>query len=271
MDNKEIFQYLHNTFSDYIGMIFFAENIYNPKSVCNSGTVSFINTGKRQILVTCLHVYTDFKEKKKKNKNLLLGLAGKSNTKPLNITNLKILSKDNNSIDLITMELPNNLSLSSIGCKYFKCDKWPPCRVKKNDVTAIVGFLGEHRHPSIRGLETPSTPIVKTVSSVSERNFILSTEDDEIITIKFNKSLKDINSLGGLSGSAVFKLIEDKKQGEFSLTGFVYEEKISLIHSLNFDLICHHADLIDDDGNISDDIIFLLSKKHPKITCQTFL
>ena len=249
MDNKELFQYIYNTFSDYLGIIFFSRDINNPESVFNNGTVSFVNTGKKQILVTCLHVYEEFLKQKRIKKNILLGIAGKSNTCPLNITNAKILSKGNKSIDLITMELPEDLNLSKIGCKYFNSFKWPPERVEKNDVTVLIGFLGKQRYTSYRGLETPPIPIVKVVSSVSERNFILATEDDETITVKFDKTLPDIDSLGGLSGSAVFRSIEDKKKCGFSLAGFVY-------NSLNLDIMCHHANLINENGNISKDIIF---------------
>lgn len=248
-DNRDTFRYLYSKFAVYSGMVFFAEDLKHPKSVINNGTMSFIDTGKEKIMVTCAHVYHEYKQKKKDSSELYLGLAGRSGTQPLNISNAEIIDigrpKD---IDLVTMHLPKHLNLSSIGSNYYKSLSWPPKRVKKDDVTFFIGYPENPRKPSHRGLETPAIVFVGTVSSVSFKQFILAKEDDERIQVKFIKSLNDLKSMSGISGAVLFKSLERRN---FSLAGIVYEAD----SSFNATFFCHHMDLINIDGSIKHNII----------------
>lgn len=75
-------------FSKYVAMAIILNDGSNPDSIICNGTISFVDTGKRQILVTCAHVYDKFLSLK--DRNVILGIAGGYGRQPLNITGASI-------------------------------------------------------------------------------------------------------------------------------------------------------------------------------------
>lgn len=59
------------------------------------------------------------------------------------------------------------------------------------------------------------------VTSVSDRNIVLVDEDLKRIALKLNPSLRDLDSLGGMSGSAVY--VANEEGDTVSLAGFLCE------------------------------------------------
>lgn len=246
--NQEKMHATAQYFSKYVGMAIILDDGSNPNSIIGNGTISFVDTGKRQILVTCAHVYEKFSELKK-DKKVILGLAGGYGRQPLDITEAIVINKERKYIDLAILELPLSCNLESIDREYFLCNQWPPERAKKGDLAFMVGYPGIHRQSSPRGLEIRSTPIVDFVSGSSQRHFTLADENQEREVVKYKDNLKEFGSLGGISGAAVYISKDGCNPPKSAiLAGFAYESNND---GKNAIILAHHADYINDDGKIN--------------------
>lgn len=243
--NQEKMHVLAQHFSRYVGMAIILCDGSNPDSIIGNGTISFVNTGKRQILVTCAHVYDKFLSLK--DRNVILGIAGGFGRQPLNITEACVIDIERKYIDLAILELPLSCNLKSIDREYFLCNHWPPKRAEKDDLAFMFGYPGIHRESSSRGLAIRLTPIVDFVSGSSQKHFIIADENQEREVVKYIDNLKEFGSLGGISGAAVYIL--DGGYNPFKnaiLSGFSYESTTGK----NSIILAHHADYINDDGRI---------------------
>lgn len=246
--NQEKMHALAQHFSKYVGMAIILYDGSNPDSIINNGTISFVDTGKRQILVTCAHVYEKFLSLKKDRK-VILGLAGGCGRRPLNITEASVIDIERKYIDLAILELPLSCNLKSIDREYFLCNQWPPKRAKKEDLAFMVGYPGIHRQSSSIVLKIHSTPIVDFVSGSSQRHFTIADENQEREVVKYIDNLKEFGSLGGISGAAVYILNDGYNPLKNAiLAGFAYA---STDDGKNAIILAHHADYINDDGKIN--------------------
>lgn len=244
--NQEKLHALAQHFSKYVGMAIILYDGSNMDSIIRNGTISFVDTGKRQILVTCAHVYDKFLSLK--DRNVILGLAGGSGRQPINISEARVIDKESDYIDLAILELPLSCNLKLIDREYFLCNQWSPKRARKEDLAFMVGYPGIHRQWSSRGLEIRSTPIVDFVLGSSQKHFTIADENQEREIVKYIDNLKEFGSLGGISGAAVYILNDGYNPlKDAILAGFAYEST----KGKNAIILAHHADYINDDGKIN--------------------
>jgi hypothetical protein len=206
----------------HVGMLLFLPSPEGlPKDVMYNGTVSFIDTGTERLLVTCGHVVDKFNELRSANPDTTLVITGNSGTQPVIVSDAEVIDNGGTRLDMAVLRLPDPDRITLCGKSYFKAEFWPPKRAVEGQVAVLVGFPGEHRDPSARGLEVRATPICDFVTSVSERNIFLVDQDIARVDVKCNPSLKDLASLGGMSGSAVYVVDEVRQVPQ--LVGFLYE------------------------------------------------
>lgn len=192
-----------------------------PKDVLYNGTASFIDTGTSKLLVTCGHVVDRYHELKRENPETVLAVTGNSGTQPVIVSDAEVIDNGGRQLDLAVLRLPDPDRITWGGKSYFKTEGWPPPKAMKGQVAVLVGFPGMHREPSRRGLEVRATPVCDFVTSVSDRNIFLVDEDLARVAVKHNPELKDLESLGGMSGSAVY-VVDENRQVPV-LAGFLYE------------------------------------------------
>ncbi len=172
-----------------------------PKDVLYNGTASFIDTGTEKLLVTCGHVIDRYQQLKATSPEAVLAITGNSGTQPVVVSDAQVIDNGGTQMDLATMRLPDPDRITWGGKSYFKAETWPPVRGQKGQVAVLAGFPGMHREQSSRGLEVRATPICDFVTSISDRNIYLVDEDLAHVAVKHNPALKDLASLGGMSGS----------------------------------------------------------------------
>jgi hypothetical protein len=202
-------------------LLFLPSRKAQPKDVFYNGTVSFIDTGTEKLLITCGHVIDQFNELREANPDTILAITGNDGTQPVIVSDAEVIDNGGKQLDLAVLRLPDPDRITWGGKSYFKAAVWPPIRAAKGQVAVLVGFPGMHREPSARGLEVRATPICDFVTSVSDRNIFLVDEDMARVAVKHNPSLKDLASLGGMSGSAVYVVDEVRQVPQ--LVGFMYE------------------------------------------------
>ena len=241
---KEIMALFTKSFQKYTSMLFFAKDQRDPNSVFDNGTVFFLNTGTKKILVTCGHVIQGFLDKKSEVPDIYLGLTGASGFPPIDISDFTLIDLDTKQYDLATFEIPDKL-VADLKKEFFMVTNWPPIKPNVGDSIFLLGFPGIHRHTSSRGLELPILYYDEIVSSVSSRHFVLSNENGCRIKHKFKEDLPDFGSLGGISGAGAFRL-DPEKIDCFSFAGIAYEAS----DGENSVLFVHHGELLNSDGRI---------------------
>lgn len=211
-----------DTLLPYVGMLILLPSRQGrPEDVISNGTASFVDTGAAKLLVTCGHVMDEFNRIKVDNPNAVLAVTGNSGTQPVVVSDAQVIDSGGKQLDLATLRLSDPDRITRCGKRYFPVEEWPPARPTKGQVAVMVGYPGIHREPSNRGLEVRATPICDFVTSVSDRNVYLVDEDLARVAIKCNLTLTDLTSLGGMSGSAVY--IVDEERQVPKLAGFIYE------------------------------------------------
>jgi hypothetical protein len=77
MDPAEATKIIGETIRPYMGMLLFVRGDgTDPSDVMNNGTISFVDTGSAQLLVTCAHVVTEFRQKRTHTPSLTMAVSG---------------------------------------------------------------------------------------------------------------------------------------------------------------------------------------------------
>jgi hypothetical protein len=221
----------------------------SPSDVLYGATLSFVDTGKRRFAVTCAHVYDKYLELLGLSEPVELALFGTSGTRPLYISESKVIDTKAKDPDLVVLQLPDEDDVQKIGKEYFKADIWPPTRAKVGEAVAIVGFPGKRRGESKRGLEVRTDTLLLTVSSVSDFNFALANDGPERKAIKLCSDASNDVVYGGFSGGSTYRW--DEKEKKLYLAGFLYEA----IDGLDGTIRIAHADFISSDGTLDRTIM----------------
>lgn len=223
-----------------------------PGDIINSATISFVNTGTRKFCVTNAHVYRAFEREKAKNPEVELWMSLGPGHQPICISKLEIIDDGGRDIDLICIE--GLADLEDYGKQYFN-QPWPPVRVELEDRVILVGFPGAGRNPNEAQLELFATVFDDHVSSVQEPHFYMVDVNVSRKNIQLGGqgTIPEFVNFGGMSGSAVYKVLEDS---HVALAGFMYggglfeAGAVSLADDLNTNVYVHHAHFIRADGTL---------------------
>jgi hypothetical protein len=221
MDSTEATERITNALRPFMGLLLFIKGDgRDPSSVTNNGTVSFVDTGGSQLLVTCAHVVSGFRKKKTADPSFTMAVSGSTGQGVLTIKEEWLVDCGDDKLDLAVFRLPNPLHIQAIGKTYFRNDSWPPAKPVEGETVAIVGFPGEHRRVVPGGLEANIGAVCVEVSSVSERCFTLMDVAQDRVMVKMNPELDNFGSLAGMSGSAAYSF---DSTGSPHLIGFLFE------------------------------------------------
>ena len=205
---------LVNTLMDAIqtccAPVFVCRRIDSPPSAVNdNATCGFFDTGIRKILITAHHVIASFRTMKSDHGEAVLAInVGSGNT--IALPELDILDEDERFLDLAILEFPH-LGTCGGACtkRYFPIRSFPPPLPKPGDALSLVGYPGVLRKTSEhRGSFSPVS-IGYTISSVSERQIVLSDEhgDRKVVGNQFS-SAEEV-PMGGFSGSPAYIIRQD--------------------------------------------------------------
>lgn len=206
-------------------LLFISGDGSSASQVTNNGTVSFVDTGTKRLVVTCAHIIERFKQRKKHDPKLwmALGLPRSARGPTVQLRReLMIECGKENTIDLATFSLQEPDVIVEFGKQYFRCSDWPPAKPKVDEIIAIVGFPGDHRKVTSggAGLQTTANGLSISIDAVSDR-YIKSVDVDQTrLVVKLDAALGDLGSLAGMSGSAVYQISQD---GTPRLVGFFCE------------------------------------------------
>src|SRR5438128_2744949 len=200
-----------------VGPLFFASPPYSvADSVSASASFALVDVGQRKVLVTCSHVWEDFKEKNRQNPALgiFLRLTGPCTDR---LSDNQLIDCDK-SLDVVTFDMGPMLAVCE-GRKFFPLTRHPSSRVKKGDCLVCYGYPGVFRTGTEQGLKIGHVCYTICVSDVSGVRFLADISkarpDGPPEVVERCSS----NPHGGMSGSPCFLVPGDPPK----LVGFVTE------------------------------------------------
>lgn len=214
------------------------------------GTVSFISTGIRQFVLTCDHVWKEFQKERNRNPKAEFVVIGADGHESFSMSDARVIATGAKQLDMVTLDVPNlPHRLEWSGKSFYEPTEWPPPRPVKDDTIIAVGYPGAHQKPdaddSRPAVQLRPSVFVLTVSSVSDRHAVLAENSDANPrrAWKFDSTLDDLVSLGGVSGTPAFVY----HPNAVSLAGVLYEASPTGHESIIF---VAHASYICADGSL---------------------
>ncbi len=232
-------------FKKHVGMALILKDKNGPESVLRNGTISFVDSGSKKLLVTNAHVFEAFENAQESHPEALLAVTTETGTKPIDISSATIVDRIKSGVDLAILDFEYPKLFENAGKSFCSHAEWPPPRAREGDHVFLVGFPELHRKKSNRGLECRLTGICEVVTACSDRQLLIVDEDLSRRVLKSNPHLKDFGSLSGMSGCAAFS--QKEGEAEWALCGFMYEASEA---SANATICINHVDFIRDDGGI---------------------
>ncbi len=212
-----------------------------PAGITTNGTVGLIDTGDKELLVTCQHVWAGFQ--KFKTEHLTARLAtvfANGFGHPVTIPESALIDADA-ALDLATFEAtPEQWDMGSK--EFFKTIRWPIPRARRGNPLIFLGFAGEGRRTSSTfGLFSYSS-FTLSVADSSDRKIVVAKGGGRHELIGRDGKPMPPMAMGGLSGSPAYVL---KGLGCFELAGFVQMGETSAD-----DIFLTHASFLNRDGTI---------------------
>lgn len=232
-------------FGVYVGaLVFVRGRSGDPSSVITNGTVSFIDTGKARIIVTCAHVIETFRKMKSVDQDYRMVITG-GKKKVLEIDEKQLIEcGDPSEIDFATFQLQDPSAVEALGKKWNSCAEWPPARAVTGNRSIFVGY------PSLDLLEVPDGVEYNLaifndfITSVNPREFTMADPFKQRVVAKMNERLTSFRELSGMSGSAAYQV---SSENNAELAGFVSRSG----SGVNAPVFLVHSDFINSDGTLN--------------------
>lgn len=167
----------------------------------SGGTGLLVNTGEMNLLITAAHVMEgDFGNF---GSGEIVTLIGGEGFEPVNISTWNVIARCN-SLDICTIEVPDEFNPETIGKRFCKPRNWPCQRVTRAEEAFFIGYPRAHRSGDSTDIVCGATLISEFVASVSGDRFVLVNEDAPRHVELLNGYTIIPEHFGGMSGAPVF-------------------------------------------------------------------
>ncbi len=217
----------------FCGPLFFTTSLHTPSgNVPHNGSFGLVDTGEKKLLVTCHHVWSEFKELRSRNPELKFGFCFEM-AKPVTIDMDSLLVDEDKRCDLVTFDMQPLLPICG-GLKFYNLNQNRPPKINVEDVLYLIGFPGKGRLDGEDSIGFPRQAIGTLATEVGRFRFYSSIGNLGLQTEDF----------GGISGSPCFLVREDK---QIRLVGFTTGYAPNDMNRLSFT----YAKSINPDGTIN--------------------
>lgn len=202
---------------NYVAFVILAPSPDQPESrIYGNATCSFIDTGSRCFGITNKHVVDEFRDLREENPSMNFQIGSYL----FDIENNIIDECD--SPDLLTFEIAEDF-MSRIGKSFCPCRSWPPSRAIINETIVFAGFPGQFREQISRdSARFGIVAMLELVLSSSENQFIIFLDRDNWILRFGTRDISELRNLGGMSGTAVFRIREINRIATLEPIGLIY-------------------------------------------------
>ncbi len=127
----------------FCGPIFFTRSIKKVAgNVTANGSFGLVDSGSKKLLVTCYHVWDEFRNAQLGNPDLQMCICLDARN-PVVFAPHEPLGQDR-ELDLVTFDMQPLLAACE-GREFYRLDQTPPPHVEKEDVIFFIGFPGHLR------------------------------------------------------------------------------------------------------------------------------
>ena len=186
----------------YCGPLFFSTSLTTPSgNILGNGSFALVNTGKMKLLVTCNHVWDEFKALRSQDSNVMFSLCV-DKFSPIIITDPDSLLVDaDKRCDLATFDTkPVSDAFASGALQFFDLNANRPPKLRDGDTLYMIGFPGKGRQTNESSLGFPRQPIGVAATQVGNSSFYADVR-------KLNLNADDF---GGISGCPCFLVLKDR-------------------------------------------------------------
>lgn len=231
-----------------VPLLIFPRQDSKPSDLINGGSGALICTGKRNLLITCNHVFVEYETQKEMHDDAVLVAGRGDGQKFIRVNDFCLVSRDP-GLDLVVMEFECEALLDGTSKRFFKARNWPPKKVAAGDTLHVVGFPGVHNVESHGGTARTlhATIFTDFVTSVSDRHCVLADEESVRVQKVFTAGLPKLGPLGGISGAPAFVSVGN----EFEFAGIAYEAG----EGTNATVFINHAAYLKADGELDYGLI----------------
>lgn len=189
-----------------------------PWEKMNRGCFSLINTGERDVFVTCHHVLEHYENLLSENENAEIVAYAQNAPVLIELYGFSIKDKNRDPLDMAIF-VGSEDSAQIPGSQFFELRRPGPV-LKEGDPILVVGYPAVNVSVSNTFAEFGIMQFLVRASSVSDQRIVLANEFGDRIYNDFcdpPRSREEV-PLGALSGCPAFHIGED---GEYSLVGIV--------------------------------------------------
>ena len=210
---------LRKTAMSFCVPFYWSATIAGELKILHSGTITYLDTGEKKIGITADHVYQQFLDDMQTYPDVECQFGGST------IYPQTRLIDRNAELDVATFDVP--LVFVSAGHRSIHRPlKWPPDRIRKGELALYGGYPGVLRELRRGEADFAFQTFTWVMTDVSDQNMAMYVDFENLHWPGHSK--ERINeSLGGLSGGPVFRLIEEPVS-RLELVGFVHEYLASL-------------------------------------------
>jgi hypothetical protein len=244
MDEMELWDFVDEAaMLQHCAPIFFLPSpTSGPSAIAANGTVALLDTGEKKLLLTCFHVWDEFRNYRQEVPGgCLCAVFNNYLQQPTFIPDEALIDADAD-LDLAVFEArPDTWSMGYK--RFYRIDRWPIPKAKKGDPIAFVGFPGASRKTD-QGIGDFGTAMFGlTVTDVSERKLIIAPMpgDEQHLVDNEGRELPPFD-VGGLSGTPAY--VRDSK-ARLLLVGFV-----QMGRTTSDALFLVHAAFLNRDGSL---------------------
>lgn len=241
-NNERIAIEVSNLAINYICPIAIGPDKTKKDNIYNAGTVSFVDTGDRKLMITNDHTLENYYKLKKETMN------AKIRVEHLIFDSDDRIIDKSKFYDIVTFSIEEE-ELKQMNKNFAFSNEWPPNRAVKNEHIVFVGYPGNFRERvSNDEVKFEIVPFFGKVISSSDEKFTIYFDDNRQKLYGY-RELSELDNIGGMSGSLVLRTANNK---------IFHLEPIGILFESSDDgkmILVRHLDFINSDGSIKKEII----------------
>lgn len=224
---RELSMVVEPKVSPYRGPLYFARigTTITDSGIIANGGFGLVDTGERQLLVTCNHVWEGFQTEQRNDPDLRLHLCLDLVRKQAVIAEWPQLIDCDQRLDIATFDIAPLRSACG-GRKFYPVRRGSAPSVRKGDKLVVLGNQGANRRVGEDGLEFGLTVYALYVSSVDGFRFHADMKEVKMRNVRPPVRSAGESPHGGISGNPCFLV---RPNGLCPLVGFTTADCLGLL------------------------------------------